>query len=467
MSPRDNRQTDKASRARRPVGNMIGLLGFIFIPSTLALLGFATSIDSDEQRANAAFPARVDGALGKRWWTEVEDWFEDRLPLRARVIDLERDISSRVDDSSEQTVLDSELVTAGVDDWLFLNEALEQPCYSPATARSWRSEIETATTILQESERGLVIALAPDRGLVVPDLLDDAANDCQIANQDVVRSLADLPAVLDLSSVVTDESHVMRHDSHWSPIGAMAAAQMIVEAVETEAWGAPNITQSVVDRRGDLERLVGGDRQEEVVVVTFPRLESSQIDDSALPLLIAQTPNAVDHNVFIAHDSYGGDHRAVGGVTGAADFIRPWFSTVSNLRLPGGSALVIAEDPVASALRDADTVVMVFVQRAIRPRFAPGALTAPIVVALADQLATDVLNVMDQPSGLTIEALGPGFVLLEGVTDATTLEIEATSGTIVSRTNIADRVVVHVTAGTQLQLDRSASRYRFVPLRES
>ncbi len=456
---------------RNPLSTIVALGLFIFVPSIAAILGLGNDGGSDEQRTNTEFPDVLGSPLDEDQWAQAGGWLEDRVPLRAEAIDLEWQIANRVDDRYANALADSDRVSAGAQDWLFFNESIEQPCVSSDTELEWRNEIDLANRIVESTGRRFVLALAPDRGTVVPHLLGDNDRSCMDANRQVIARLAQHTSVVDLGDVVTEENHAYRTDTHWSPAGALAGAEHVVETVQPGAWGNPDIISTTVSRRGDLDRMLGASVEEDVSVLTFAEQSTSTVErvptsSENFPLRTSTTPGAHRLNVFLIHDSYGG-YESDGIAAGSgAEYIRPWFSSFANLRIPDDGAIV-GEEPAASAVRKADVVVHLFVQRLLPTRLGNGLLSLPLVSALYDELdAAPVAGEVGETVTSVPRFESTGALVIDGVSPRNSEEVAITtiSGAIIGRLNMTGRIVLLVDEQTELFIEAEVGDLSFVAL---
>lgn len=464
--------TESAAPHRTPRSAIVALGLFIFVPAVAAILGLSGSGGEAERRDTTEFPDVLSDPLNEDRWAQAGDWIEDRVPLRAEAIELEWQIANRVDDRYANALLASDQVSAGADDWLFFNEAIDQPCYSPAEEVAWRNEIDLANRIVESTGRRFLLAIAPDRGTVVPDeLLGDNDGACMHANRGVTERLAEHTSVVDLGEVVNEYHHAYRTDTHWSPAGALAGAELVVETIQPGAWGSPDILSTQVSRRGDLDRMLGASVEEEVMLLRFEEQAASRVErvpTSAgnFPLQTAATPGGHPLDVFLIHDSYGG-YESDGIADGSgAEYIRPWFSSFDNLGITGDGSLV-GEEPGASSVRDADVIAHLFVQRTLPTRIGTGYLSLPLVAALLDELDGTSIDGEPVDAGVAVEIVPTtGVLVIDGVQSGLARQIAITAGrgTIEARLDMTDRIVLLVDAGTELIIEADVGDLRFVPL---
>lgn len=479
-APHDDRPaapTPQATTGRTerswPISTVLALIGFVFVPFVVTITGVAGGDESADQPPDSlefANPEPADdGGL-----EPFERWFERRVPGRELAVEFERTTTRLLDDRYTQAVAENDRVVMGEDGWLFLADAVDQPCFGEDQVAEWLTEIDAAERLLAATGRRLVVAVAPDRGVVIPERLGPIANDCQRSNAGFVELLAERAGVVDLSTTVDEERHVLQLDTHWSPEGALAAARPIVEAVSPGTWSEPRLTTETVSRTGDLDQLVGYDNTETVNLVSIvpdrpPRITSQPTSIPGRPLVRVVNPGAPDLTVLVVHDSYGGltdpaDPTAYLPGYGI-DYLRPWFGQVANVRLEGWDATLLGQAPTSEALVEADVLVAVFVQRMLPYRFATGQLTGPLVAALIDELPSSDLPGSAGGAGWSTDPVPTAGAIVIGRLTAPSADIgvAAVTGSVTDRTELGDRLVVTVTAGTALEIGTSAPTVRFVP----
>lgn len=461
-----------APQARKvtPRFNVAALAVFIFLPFVGAVLGLSGGATDLESRREQGFPDLREAPLDEARWADVGKWFEDRLPARATAIDLEAR-SARLVGGREAG---NELVGLGTGGWLFYKASLNQACISSDGERSLLAEIEVAGRLLESTGRRLVVSIAPDRATVASRQLGGLDAECVQQNRVVVENLADHPDVIDLADAVGGTAHALTLDTHWSPSGAIAAAELIVDAIQPGLWEEPDLIVTSIDRSGDLQRFLQDDGFEVIEYPRFDRQDASQVAEvetpaANFPMLESLTPGGDELNVVLLHDSFGGNREADGGtaVGLAAEYIRPWFENFTSIRLPQDGAPLIGQAPVAARIAEADVVALLFVQRLLPNHLAHGQVVAPLVSALIHELDAQPLSTETTGEGqITMPTSDAGVVVLDDLEPGLTTELSvtATAGAILGRVDMDERVVLHVDEGTVLTLGPEASSVMFVAL---
>ncbi len=468
--------SDLGSAERRwPLTSLVALAAFVFVPFLWTVTEIALDPSTPAEEPNGtAMPDTLDFSTGAEDPADradpatsdrpsVQDWFESRVPGRELAAEFQRSTTRVIDDRYTQAVEDQPRVELGEDGYLFLTDATDIECVGPAEETQWRLEIDRTNRLVEASGRSFLLAVAPDRAIVIPEKLGGVANDCEQANHSVVQRLAKADGVvLDLSVVVNQEIHVSQLDTHWSPLGALEGSKLIVNTIQPGLWDSPRISTEDVSRQGDLDKLAGYDNTEVVreptIEIDSPLvLERAETSLPGRPLVTARSGAPVDLSLLVVHDSFGGyidesdPSRYRAGL--AIDYLRPWFTTVSNVRMASDGIGIVGEEPVAGAARDADVITVLVVQRKLSIRLEPGRLVLPLAAALADDLDA-------QPFGGIAET--DGVVIIDGISGPTAGVPLA--GPITARANYPGRIVVLVETGAQLEGPPAGSTWRFIPL---
>ncbi len=309
----------------------------------------------------------------------------------------------------------------------------------------------------------------------MPEQLGDIPNDCQRANRVVIERLAQRSDVIDLGPAVRGQAHALKLDTHWSPAGAMAGARPIIDVIRPGVWEDREVTATVVDRGGDLDRLIGYDTTEAVNLLSIQQarptvLEPLPTSIEGRPLVLAMTEGAEPLNVLVAHDSFGGltdptdPSRYRPG--SAIDYLRPWFTEVANMQMPGISSDLLGETPGVQAVEHAEVIAFLFVQRQLPVRLGTGQLSAPLISALEHELTTAPAGFGTIDDRTVIEAPPQGGALIiDGLPAGSAVETPAAanSGAITGRGNFGDRIVLIVEPDTEVRLAGFPTSVVFVP----
>lgn len=154
-------------------------------------------------------------------------------------------------------------VLLGRDGWLFTTEEYALADDAEGVRQSWTELIVQAHEQLSAAGIDLLVALVPAKAASLPTA---PAPLPRAAAERYERSLADLAAggvaTVDLRPALATEDAWLRTDSHWTPLGALRAAEAIAEA-------ASQLTPTMVadhryvmeatettEFRGDLDRLL-------------------------------------------------------------------------------------------------------------------------------------------------------------------------------------------------------------------
>jgi hypothetical protein len=450
-----------------PVTSLIALLGFVFVPAGMTVAGLSWPGEQPPSEADTTPDGLMYTEPDEPSLRRIDRWVESRVPGRELAFEFDRATTRILDDNYTGAIAATDRVQIGDQGWLFLSDSTAQPCVNPAQEQEWATEIARVQRLLEDAGKQMVIAIAPDRAIMIPELTGDISNECQRQNTAAIDRLAESSAVVDLGDAVSGEEHALQIDTHWSPTGAMAGARAVVEAIRPGTWEERTLESEVVERRGDLDGLLGYENTESVNLLTIDQPEPTSLEAlptsiPGRPLVRARTPGAAEHHVLLIHDSFGGYTLAeepstyLSGL--AAYYVRPWFDRVDNVRVAGISSSTIADEPVVLSLRDAETVAILMVQRTLPVRLLTGGLSTPLAAALVDQLGAPFDPSQPAPSA--------GVVVLEGLSGAASdsIELDVKGGSIQSRTDYPDRIVLSVEKGTTISTTVSPESWRFVSM---
>ena len=254
------------SRSRR----MFAVLAFVLLASPL-VIGFVAP-DSPasvlrEGRRLATTPRWP--ATGADWLAlpeALDGYLKDHFGLRYAMIRAHKELSKAVLDTSSNTVL------VGRDGRMFYlgEEAVQQSAGLVLRDERVADTVEFLAAMNRKlAERGvrMLVATPPNGATVYQDDLPDwARNPGRPTEYDLLlKSLADAGVkAVDLRPVMRKTRGqgptYFRHDSHWTPRGALAAFNAVVEAAGLPDWRldpATALTPLRERKGGDLARLLG------------------------------------------------------------------------------------------------------------------------------------------------------------------------------------------------------------------
>ena len=162
-------------------------------------------------------------------------------------------------------------VLDGRDGWLFLADDLQRAC---AAALPWPAvvgRLELIARGIRESGRDVVVAIAPDKSAIYPELLGERAREryaCAARERREYWPLMERsrePALLALRQALLDakrrsgEALYRSTDSHWNAFGASVALRAILARLDAGVRVAPGeiVRRPPLEYTGDLNTLLG------------------------------------------------------------------------------------------------------------------------------------------------------------------------------------------------------------------
>ncbi|WP_309110071.1 hypothetical protein [Saccharothrix sp.] len=377
---------------------------YFFLP--LAMLAVGLRPAEFENRKLAEFPSITDG-----WgfFTGLEKWASDHLPLRDRAVAAADGISRGIFGEAPkferpqgpvgpvQTTppkdpsLDKPEPTAfvpvveGKDDWLFLGSDVKHACRPLVPQADTLARIEQLRTAVEASGRKFILAVAPNKSTMVADYLPSRyfGKDCaQTARDQFWRDIVTNPSTLDLRPGLREaekregRSAYSKTDSHWTHDGSLVVAEAVAEAVEpgtTKTWQTKQVATH--DRPGDLSALLGRQTTDPV-----PNFSIAPDGDNGR---VMPPPFGDRDPKHLTQDPGRGVLSMKAGVVGdsfgyySAPYVAAAFTDVRIQHVEGA-----AKDPHALGrlLAETDVVVVIAAERnlvgGVYPMFRPAAVEA-------------------------------------------------------------------------------------------
>lgn len=163
-------------------------------------------------------------------------------------------------------------VLEGERGWLFLTDELERACHPAVPVPSVVRRLEALARNIRSSGRDVVIAVAPDKSAIYPELLGDEARKryaCAARNRrtywpqiEHTREPALLPmrqVLLRAKRAAGGEALYRSTDSHWNAYGASVALRAILDRLDAGVSVAPGeiVKRAPLAYTGDLTTLQG------------------------------------------------------------------------------------------------------------------------------------------------------------------------------------------------------------------
>jgi alginate O-acetyltransferase complex protein AlgJ len=371
---------------------LISAVTFFCLPLLLLILGVRP--EAIENRRLASFPSPADG-FG--FFTGMNQWATDSLPLRANAVRVEDWISRNlfaeppplgqkqpdrgpiqgpvsVPDvgprDSDQPAQGFPKVIEGKDGWYYLGYDIQGACRPDLPLPDVIAALRRLRTIVEKSGRKFVFVVAPDKSSMVPEHLPDkyaGASCARAATAALWQRLVGEAGVIDIrpllaaASARTGESLYTPVDSHWNYTAGLVMTTTIAETVQpgvTSTWRVSPADQ--LTRAGDLPPLI--DRHGEYTVRYYDlapdgsTVRSRLIDDTLRqPVDLSQpvNPGVVSQTLAVMADSF--TERALPYLAGG----------FSNVTIMHNDTVRASPHEVAKVLAAKDVVVFEAIQRSL------------------------------------------------------------------------------------------------------
>ena len=267
-----------------------------------------------ENAAPAAMPTVApDRLLDSHTYAEIDAFISDNLPGRDRALRTygELDYGLLGGSASRQVIV-------GRDDWLFFDGELRPTCR--ATAAEMLADLDSTAAAAERVGMELRFVVAPDKHGIHPEkVMDDPPwpVPCTDLERPAMRAgFAERPnAAVDLWGPVeaardaANEPMYFTKDSHWTPTGALAAIEALVESLAPGVWDPTDIgIDGTSTYPMELARLMGV--PEDAIVPAYVVRPGVDIEQSTL-----ETDVDMEHAPSIDQYHVTGTDRLVPGTT--------------------------------------------------------------------------------------------------------------------------------------------------------
>ncbi|WP_022697307.1 alginate O-acetyltransferase AlgX-related protein [Euryhalocaulis caribicus] len=355
----------------------------LFLVLALALLGLGVLFPADTgdlNRRPVPYPdVRADRLFDAGFYADLGEALADRITARAfwRSLDAAIDYEVLRDTPSDRVVV-------GREDWLYYQPALDierRPLSDAQETRSAMLSIASAAP----TEIDFYFAFAPNKATIYPEYLPRRYRASRAGgdrNIDALRAaLADGPGFVDLWSPMREARRqngpeplvYFKRDTHWNGYGAAVAAEAIMDAIAPGLWDSSAIQPTDVRTdQQDLDRIAGlwrsFERETHSAVREGVTLETTDMAADMAELVHVWRASGqagapvVNQKLVVIHDSFG---------TALERLLPPYFRDTAFIHIDA-----LASPEAHMAIRDADIVVMLLVERKIY-RMRPGSPLPP------------------------------------------------------------------------------------------
>jgi alginate O-acetyltransferase complex protein AlgJ len=219
----------------------------ISLPLAANIAGFDGADPEAENRELASFPA-LELSLESiaSYPSGLNAWFEDHFGFRARLVRWYGDTRLSVLRGSPTPT-----VVKGRDGWFFYGEdgSLDDYAHAdpltPSAQDNWREAVERARDWLHGRRIPYVFFIAPDKYVIYAEKMPDTIRVLHPTSRtdQVYEALAHSQVAIDVRAALmaakARERIYQKTDTHWNDRGALAAYQLIIDAVRRQNPATP------------------------------------------------------------------------------------------------------------------------------------------------------------------------------------------------------------------------------------
>lgn len=247
--------------------SLIWIISFLLLITVPTLLGIISGQETDsenyENRVLASMP-KIDKKNYENFPEEFEKYYNDNLPLRNELINLNNKISYHIfkDSPSDQVLL-------GKNEWLFYMGGSVQT--STGQTEIWDEELVRIAENLNNAQKyfehegiEFVVFIAPNKATIYKELLPD--NYPIVSEKTRGEILADylhentnirvIFPVDELKDIKGEYESYLQFDTHWNNLGAYVGAKELNEQFGIKMSDVSELDmKSVPEAKGDLEKM--------------------------------------------------------------------------------------------------------------------------------------------------------------------------------------------------------------------
>ena len=236
-------------------------LFFTACAAPLIAMPFAASSEQLEKRELAKAPELIEnGHLNTSFSEQAEEWYNDRLPFRAELLEVGGMIKSEIFKAPSANVIH------GRDGWLFFEGSSKDYMDTNALSGQQLQSIAVTLSLIEEnvSNKGgkFIFVPMPNKAEVYDEYMP--VNYIKADQNNYSRLLEKLKAmnvsVLDMKQVMRDNKSAgiyHKRDTHWNYLGALIGYNAIMDSLSHPHKTYDNVSFTVTnDWQGDLEKLL-------------------------------------------------------------------------------------------------------------------------------------------------------------------------------------------------------------------
>ncbi len=403
-------------------------VALISIPAVVFVIGMRP--EPNQNRPPTPLPEiTVAGIMDRELTPQLDQYLEDSLIITPGAVAAEAWTDVALGDNP------NEEVTIGTNGWLYYTFSLSRPCLASEDVATFVDVVERATRVVEATGRELIVAIAPDKGTIIPDYLPDD-DTCLAENADALNGLAGPDSLLtvwdEMRTARANERPIyFRLDTHWTNEGAGVMAKAIVERLAAGGWSDDAIREiATVDHDGDLTALLGLPSTEEAIELETSLPDSEQTRETR-PLLTAA---AVEYDKVVAVD-FTATNPVIGGATLVMHDSYGWALTPMLSPYFERAAFIAETDPSGGHMWDdvaaAETIIHVSVQRSLHEIILDKDLAASFVAAFADEFTMTEQGTKETGERLELAATDADiYVVVEMSAGAESAEVAYNDATL-------------------------------------
>lgn len=246
---------------RKKCGPIINVIAFVILIVLIRLIGtvFSLFVDDEnhENREMAQKPVlTVEGY--KTYANDYDNYFNDNIPFRSRLISLNNKIDFFLFDKS--TNVD---VIKGKNGWLFHESTLDDyqktNLCSEAELEQIKNDALTTDAYMKEHGIQFVIFMAPNKSTIYGEYMpsryvspDGPSRTDQIV--DYLRANTDIPVIYAKESLMEareaypELTLFLKLDTHWNYMGGFVASRPLISTLGKEVKGLDEVTYTQVNK---------------------------------------------------------------------------------------------------------------------------------------------------------------------------------------------------------------------------
>ncbi len=255
------------------------------------------SVTRENRKMAEAPTVSVRNLIDSKFYSQLNDFFNDHSPWRGRLIKTKNWIDYSVFNTSP-----SDKVVLGKDGWLYyastMKDYFKDSCDDRFKVRVLARKLYSLERIIESLGKKFIFVIAPNKSTIYPEHVEfkRPANSCGKSFYDILlEAFKEYPIkgfvrLDDLLIKAKQESPVYHvRDTHWNATGATIVSEAILKKISPDKWKSyyPDIEFENSSRNSDLSNtldMLFVDLREEVVAIKNIAYVSTIIEEQREPL---------------------------------------------------------------------------------------------------------------------------------------------------------------------------------------